>query len=163
MAEPKNETPKTEVKAEVNLDRPISTKELLELLSKMNDNSSNKLAEAIIESRKPYVDPKAEQNEEMFRKQTRAQMAQEREAKRQAQEACPHVIGCNPLSDRYDRNGLTSIIWHRFDSQDISGICTVCQRIFDPGDADYAQWRRLPSANRPSQSGERQYLRRRAV
>jgi hypothetical protein len=92
MAEPKNETPKTEVKTEVNLDRPISTKELLELLSKMNDNSSNKLAEAIIESRKPYVDPKAEQNEEMFRKQTRAQMAQEREAKRQAQEACPHVM-----------------------------------------------------------------------
>lgn len=161
MAEPKNE-PKAEPKIEVP-DTPISTAQLLDLLSKMNSESSDRLAKTLIESRKPYVDPRVEQNEEMFRQQTRMQMAEERKAKYDSQQACPHVIGCNPLSDRYDRNGLTSIIWHRFDHQDVEGICTVCQRIFAINDPDYIQWKRLPSANRASASGERQYLRQRAI
>jgi len=135
----------------------ISTKQLLELLAHMNADSSNKLAEAIIAAQKPYEDPKKEANEKMFREQTRRQSKQEREAMNANQAACPHVAGCNLLSEMRDPMGRTSIIWHTTDSTETIGICTNCQRIFRDNEPDYVEYRRKPSFNRPSASGRREY------
>lgn len=147
----------TEV-SEKSIDAPISTRQLLELLAKMNSESSKTLAEAIVAAQKPYIDPKVEQNEEMFRAQNRAQMEAERLAKYNEQHNCPHIAGCNPLSELRDPAGRTSILWHRSDSTEWLGICTYCIRVFRDTDPDYNVWRSKPSFNRPSMAGERNFL-----
>lgn len=135
----------------------MSTKQLLELLASMNEQSSTKLADAIIAAQKPYEDPKKAENEKMFREQTRRQTAQERKAQHDNQSSCPHIAGCNMLSEMKDPANRTSIIWHTSDSTETFGICTNCQRIFRDNEPDYVTWRRLPSFNRPSASGRREY------
>jgi len=135
----------------------ISTKQLLELLAHMNADSSNKLAEAIIAAQKPYEDPKKAENDRMFREQTRRQSEQERLAKHNNQINCPHIAGCNLLSEFRDPAGRTSIIWHTFDSTATIGTCTNCQRHFFEDEPDYMEWRRKPSFNRASASGRREY------
>lgn len=136
---------------------PISTGQLLELLSKMNAESAQTLAKAIVEAQKPYVDPATEANEKMFREQTRAQMEEQRRAKRAEQNACPHIAGCNPLSEEMHPSGKTAIIKHRLDSSEVIGICTNCQRVWHENDSDYAEMLRKPSINRQSMSGDRYF------
>lgn len=145
--------------ASVNLDQPanISTGQLLELLAKMSESQSNKLAEAIILAQKPYVDPRKEIDEENARIQAREQMRRQKEDQKYSQSVCPHVAGSNALSELPDTAGRTSIVWHRFDVGDELGICTNCTRIFTPADPDYAQWRMKKSYNRMSRSGDRQF------
>lgn len=133
----------------------LTVQELLALLAKMNDTSSEKLAAAIIESRKPYVDPNKEVNDQMWREQAREQAKREKANTAAYQKSCPHIAGCNSLSDLRDQAGRTSIVWHKLDSTEAIGICTNCTRVFHEDDTDYQEWRTKPSINKMSASGDR--------
>lgn len=135
----------------------INTAQLMELFKSMSQGSNETLAHAILESRKPYIDPRKEIDEENARIQAREQMRRQKEDQKYSQSVCPHVAGSNALSELPDTAGRTSIVWHRFDVGDELGICTNCTRIFTPADPDYAQWRMKKSYNRMSRSGDRQF------
>jgi hypothetical protein len=113
------ETPVAEVKeTKKSKSESISmTQEsLLELLMKFNEASSDKLANALLESRKPYRDPKQEENEEFMREQAREQRRRESANLKAYQDNCPHLAGSNPLSDQPDLRvahlGLNRDVWH---------------------------------------------------
>jgi hypothetical protein len=129
----------------------LTAKEFLELMKGQNES----LANAILEARKPYVDPKQEQNNELFRAQEKAQQERIELSKKQYQESCEHIVGCNPLSDSKHPSNLTSIIWHRFDNGEDIGLCTNCQRVFRASDPDYREWRNKKSYNKQSMAGQR--------
>jgi hypothetical protein len=135
----------------------MSPDALLELIARMNSDASDRLAKALIESRKPWTDPKQEENEQFMRNQERAQRERTALATKAYQENCPHLAGSNPLSDQSDLLGRTCIIWHTSDVGETFGICSNCQRVFRENEADYATWRRKPSINKQSRAGERQF------
>lgn len=142
----------------------INAAQLMDLFKQMNASSTQSaevmaqtLANAVLEARKPYVDPRVEENDRVAREQTRQQMAMQKAAREEAQANCPHIAGCNSLSDRMDPSGLTSIIWHRSDVGSENGVCTNCIRVFRPTDPDYRVWRVKKSFNKLSRSGDRYF------
>lgn len=139
------------------LEKPITVAQMMELISKMNEKSAQTLADALIESKKPYIDPKVEENDKIFREQNRRMKESEREMLKANQSSCPHIAGSSSLSEYPDMYGRTSIVWHEVDSTEVIGICTTCLREFREVDEDYAEWRRKPSINRLSRSGQRQW------
>jgi hypothetical protein len=138
---------------------PTDMAQLLELFAKLSAQTSSTnaqtIADALIESRKPYKDPAQEANEEMFRENTRRQFEQERINRKAEQDNCAHIAGCNSLSDERHPSGKSSIIKHYLDSGVLIGICTVCQRVWWPDEPDYKEAIQKPSINRPSRSGQR--------
>lgn len=118
--------------------------------------SSQILAEAIKDSKKPYKDPAHEENDKIMRDQMREVKSRMDESIRSSQRNCPHLQGCNDLSEvSGDR---TSIVQHRLDTGEVIGICTNCQRVFRQGDEDYLKEMRRKSGNRMSMAGQRVYL-----
>ncbi len=113
------------------------------------------LAEALIESKKPYVDPKQAENAEADRKRDAEIQARMRENLKRDRQNCKHIRGSNALSDWPDDHNLTSIIHHQLDNGKLIGICTNCQRVWYPGDADYNEWMSKRSGNRMSLAGQR--------
>lgn len=142
-------------------DAPITQAQLIALLTSIvsgQQKSESALATAIIEglkeSQKPYVDPKKEENEELFRQQARRIEETRRSNERASQQHCPHIAGCNGLSTSRDYQGRTCIIWHQFHpNAPAVGICTNCQKEFHSTDADYLTWRSIPSVSTPSTCG----------
>ncbi|MCU1301726.1 MAG: hypothetical protein JWQ87_2010 [Candidatus Sulfotelmatobacter sp.] len=119
-------------------------------------SSSGLLADAIKESRKPYVDPKQQENDETMKKQMREQSERIAADIRASQDLCPHLQGSNPLSEQPKQT--TSIVMHRRDTNDVIGICTNCLRVFRPSDPDYGIWMRKKSGNKISEAGRRFFL-----
>ena len=119
-------------------------------------SSANVLAEAIKKSKKPYIDPRQTENEEMARRAMREQMKRIQADIIAAQDSCPHLQGCNPLSE--SSSHLTSIVQHRLDSGEVIGFCTNCTRIFRSNDKDYRYWMSKKSGNRLSAAGQRFFL-----
>jgi hypothetical protein len=115
------------------------------------------IAKALVDAKAPYVDPRAAENEKAAREQARQQMKDQKAGLAAFQATCPHIAGCNSLSELMDSSGRTCIVWHVSDVQDELGICTNCTRVFQSTDPDYFQWRRKPSINKPSRSGHRQF------
>lgn len=113
----------------------------------------NTLAAALIDSKKPYVDPGQAENDRMFAESTRKNEENKRAMIKAGQSRCPHLQGCHELSA--EAGNRTSIVQHRFDNNLVIGICTNCQRVFKPGDADYMEWMQKKSGNIPSGSGLR--------
>lgn len=114
---------------------------------------SQVIADAIKEGNKPYEDPNVIQNQKNMRNQMRDQQQAIRNRIRAAQNTCPHLQGCNPLSD--SAGTKTSIVKHQFDTGVVLGICTNCNRIFKPTDPDYFQQMQRPSGNKMSIGGQR--------
>lgn len=143
-------------------DAPITSAQLMQLLTAFatsQKTSESTLAAAIVEglkeAQKPYIDPKKEANEELFRQQARRIEEQRRSNERASQQHCPHIAGCNGLSTSRDYQGRTCIIWHQLDSGETLGLCTNCQREIRATDPDYQKWRAMPSINTPSTGGIR--------
>ena len=86
--------------------------------------------------------------ERKLRRQMRALEKRMADAVAARQRECPHLQGCNPLSETYST--MTSIVWHFYDDQVWRGICTVCLRKFVPADKDFDYWFHQTSGNRPS-------------
>ena len=83
--------------------------------------SNRALSEALLESRKPYVDPKViEQRKQMAadRKMLIDQVIRER---RSARVNCPHI----------NEGGKLNIKWHQHSNGIILGVCGSCKSEFD--------------------------------
>lgn len=142
----------------------INAVQLMDLFKQMaatstqsSETMANTLAAAVLEARKPYVDPRAEENDRFAREQAREQMKRQKADREYSQSVCTHIAGSSPNSEMPDLAGRTSIVWHRYDVQDELGICTNCTRIFYPSDKDYGTWRVKKSFNLLSRSGDRQF------
>ena len=139
----------------------ISLSELAELVKAAVSSSQSEnariIAEALIESKKPYLDPRHAANEAAMRQSEVELQEQIKKRIKASQASCPHMQGCHELSDFSGQ--LTSIVQHRLDNGDIVGICTNCQRTFKPEDPDYLEWMKKKSGNRLSQAGIRMYYR----
>src|SRR5882757_7242548 len=153
------ESPETQLNTAADLtaqipsspDAPITQAQLIALLTSLvagQQQSQSTLAQAIVdgmkEAQKPYLDPKKEENEELFRQQARRIEEQRRSNERASQQHCPHIAGCNGLSTSRDYQGRTCIIWHQLDSGETLGLCTNCQREIRATDPDYQKWRSMP-------------------
>lgn len=112
------------------------------------------LIEAIIESRKPYIDPRAIENEESFRKAAREAAEATRRNLKINQDHCPHVKGLGGTEP-----GSSSSFWiHRLDTGETIGICSFCQKVISslvPEDQSYF---RKAGNNSPSSAGQRQFF-----
>lgn len=108
------------------------------------------IKDALVELRKPYVDPKVKENEEKQRAAMREMQARIKKNIADEQDACKHLQGSNVLSEK--AGSFTSIIWHFFPDKTLRGICTTCQRWFVPTDPDYGYWISQTTGNSPSSS-----------
>ena len=137
----------------------LTPEQLQQIISSAVENAGERsariLAEALIESRKPYKDPKQEANEIADRERDRNIRKYMEENLARDRENCQHIQGSNALSEYPNIRMLTSIIHHQTDDGNVIGICTNCQKVWRPGDKDYSFWMRKASGNRMSQSGQR--------
>lgn len=136
------------------------TKEELDALRKQNPKSETReiaeaIAVALIESKKPYVSPGEEENRRMAQEQMKRQGLSQRRQKKLEQESCPHIKGCNPLSDSQDIHNRSSFLRHRLDTGATFLMCTNCQKTIWQDDPEFNQWLNKPSGNRPSAAGDR--------
>jgi hypothetical protein len=97
------------------------------------------------------------ENDRNFRKELKILRTRINHAKKQEQQQCPHVAGCNIASETQDQLGRTSIVWHRTDLGIDVGICNNCHRLFQPSDPDYMEWRKKNSFNSMSAAGYRTF------
>lgn len=128
------------------------------MFQKLTADSNKALADAIIESRKPYEDPKVAENDKIFRENDRQTEARKKAGIRQEQDACSHIAGSNQLSEYPDERNRTAILWHQLDTGAEVGLCLVCQRVFDEKDSDFAVWRQKSSICRRSAAGQRRWV-----
>ena len=89
--------------------------------SKENAKANEKLAEALLESRKPYVDPRLVAEMEQRRKDRTALVNQEMRTRTMAKKACPHV----------NEGGKYNIKWMQHSNGIILGVCGSCRSEFD--------------------------------
>jgi hypothetical protein len=111
------------------------------------------LIAALAEIKKPYENPGDKVLAEQMREHNRQAEARKQANIKAAQDACPHLQGCNEMSQR--TGDMTSIIKHRLDNNQVVGICTNCTRVFMPGDEDYRKQMGRKSGNQMSQAGQR--------
>ena len=103
---------------------PLTMEQVLKMLLDQNRETaqSNKaLAEAILESRKPYIDPKYIAELEQRRKDRKALVDQEFKNRTYAKKACPHV----------NEGGKMNIKWMQHSNGIILGVCGSCKSEFD--------------------------------
>lgn len=90
--------------------------------------SGEAIAAALLEARKPYVDPRLKVQEEAARKSMRESARVQREAFLEAQKNCHHKKGSNPLS-WYSEENNSSFALHKLDTGEWIGICTNCTKV----------------------------------
>lgn len=147
---PAKETPET---PKDNQMLNLNVNDLVTLIRTVVAESNKTTAEAIIESKKPYVDPKQKENEEAMRRSMKEVELRRKEEERVSQDMCPHKQGSNALSDF--QGPLSSFIFHQLDTTELIGICTNCTKVIrstNPEDSKYFQ---MKSGNRPSRAGQR--------
>jgi hypothetical protein len=81
-----------------------------------------KLAEAILESRKPYKDPAVEAQKAKDRAELRALMEKDQRKKEWLKKNCPH---------RRPYDNTLNISWHEHSNGIIMGVCGECLSQFD--------------------------------
>lgn len=119
-----------------------------------NQNFAKTIAEAIVEARKPYVDPKQKANLESAKRSSRLQAIKQKAVKKAEQEACPHHKGSNPNSFRSDPFDY-SIAKIVLDSGEIVGVCTNCTRVFSSLFPEDVPFLRQKSSNQTARAGQR--------
>jgi hypothetical protein len=125
-------------------------------VSQAVEQSSKVIAEALIQSRKPYVDPKNEENDRRMRAsnhEIQQRIKREIEASR---DSCAHLQGSNALSEF--QGMLGSFVLHQLDTGVVVGICTNCQKQIWSNDPKDSEFFRRKSANRMSRAGQRFFL-----
>ena len=106
-----------------------------------------KLAEAMLESRKPYKSPSQMAAEEQGRQDLRDQINKNRKQKEWLKKNCPH---------RRPYDNTLNISWHQHSNGIIMGVCGECMSQFDARKAeDLALLRQDPQAHsRMARAGE---------
>lgn len=118
--------------------------------------STEQLVQAILESRKPYVDPKKAENDRRAREQMDEATARMRRDIEASRDVCQHKQGSNPNSISQGQG--SSFVLHVLDTGELIGICTNCQKLIsslNPGDRKFFA---VKSANIVSQSGSRIFM-----
>lgn len=124
---------------------------------KIVSEGMTELAKAIIEARKPYVDPRDVENEKAMRESMRVVNERMQRQIKASQSTCFHLQGSSENSDFTGQ--LSSIVMHRLDSGVVVGICTNCQlQIFsDDLSVETQKIFRMKSGNRMSSAGIRTF------
>lgn len=107
-----------------NTPASLSVDTLLQMLieqSRETAASNKALAEALLESRKPYVDPKVVADREQRRKDREALVNLTMRQRAYAKRACPHI----------NEGGKPNIKWMQHSNGIILGVCGSCQSQFD--------------------------------
>lgn len=144
------EIPKTEATAS------LSTETLLKMLIQTQKDlaaSQKQVADAIIESRKPYVDPnvlKQKQQELEDRKKMVEYDLAIRVAKKQQ---CPHLR----------ENGTSAINWMEHSNRIVKGVCNRCFSEFDSRDPKDVQLLRFDLKSQQNMGRAGQHTMTRAI
>jgi hypothetical protein len=88
--------------------------------------AQEKMAEAILESRKPYVDPKVLEQQRLALADRQKQINLEYRQKVATKRICPHKR----------ENGTYNIKWHEFSNHITMGVCGTCRSEFDTRNPD---------------------------
>jgi hypothetical protein len=115
------------------------------------------LAHALIESKKPYIDPRSVENDKAMRNSMRIVNERMKAQIIASQKVCPHLMGCNDLSEI--PSSLSSFVRHRLDTGVVVAICTNCQlQIFsDDPNPEVRKLFQMKSGNKMSQAGIRTF------
>jgi hypothetical protein len=108
----------------VNTPAGLTVEQLLKMFLDQNKETaaSNKaLAEALLESRKPFVDPKVVAEREQARQDRKMLIDQEMVKRSNAKKYCPHL----------NEGGNSNIKWHQHSNGIILGVCGSCRSEFD--------------------------------
>lgn len=141
--------------------KELITSAVAQAVAHSQESSAKIIAEAMLEARKPYVDPRQKQNEEMMREQMRDVQERINREIEASKASCPHLQGSNALSEFQGQLG--SFILHQLDTTEVIGICSNCQKIIrstndgKDGRPDDTQYFMRKSANRLSRAGQRQF------
>jgi len=113
----------------VDTPAPMTMEQLFKMnldLQRENIEANKKLAEALLESRKPYVDPKVVAQRIRDGEERRKQIEAEQRAKVLTKQLCPH------LRD----NGTSNIQWMEHSNHIVLGVCGTCNSQFDARNPD---------------------------
>jgi hypothetical protein len=154
MAKDKNDSPLTPDEPEVI----TLTREEFEALKKGKSDVellATSITSAMQDARKPYVSEGELANQRNAQEAMKRLAASQRAAKKWDQDHCPHIKGCNPLSDSLDTANRSAFIRHRLDTGATFLMCTNCQKVIWQDDPEFQIWYNKPSGNRPSAGGDR--------
>lgn len=155
-----NEGMKSE-KISLSLDdlKDIVSSAIASAVSQSQASSAKIIADAMLEARKPYVDPRQVENEKAMRDSMRIAQDRINREIEASKETCPHLQGSNALSEFQGQLG--SFVLHQLDTGEVIGICTNCQKIIrstndgKDGRPNDQQFFSKKSANRLSRAGQR--------
>lgn len=102
----------------------LSSETLLKMLidtQKQLAESQKEMASAILESRKPWVDPKVLEQKQRDLEDRRKQIAVQQAVKVATKRSCPHTR----------ENGTPNIKWMQHSNNIIKGVCGTCFSEFD--------------------------------
>ena len=102
----------------------MTNEQLMAMLLKVmqeNAQANRQLSEALLESRKPYVDPKVLEQKQRELEERRRMIALEQRERAARKRICPHKR----------ENGTFNIKWHRHSNNIILGVCGTCFSTFD--------------------------------
>jgi len=149
---------KAESKITLGMDelKALIATSVAEAVAQSSSVAGKVMAEAILEARKPYVDPRQVENDKMMREQMREsneRINREIEASRLS---CAHLQGSNALSEFQGQLG--SFVLHQLDTGVVVGICTNCQKQIWSNNPEDQIWFTKKQANRMSRAGQRVFL-----
>ena len=107
----------------------LSTEMLLKMLidvQKQAAESNKELAASILESRKPYVDPRVLEQKRLALEERQNEIRRELRRRIATKQQCPHVRD----------NGTSSINWMEHSNNIVKGCCSNCFSEFDTRNAD---------------------------
>lgn len=121
MVKPNEELPNvTKVDSPASMTMEQLFKMLIET-QKEQAKANEKLADALENNRKPYMDPKYLAELEQRRKDRKELVDQEMRKRAHAKKVCPHV----------NEGGKLNIKWHQHSNGIILGVCGTCRSEFD--------------------------------
>lgn len=102
----------------------LSTEFLLQLLIKTQQDAAaanKELAAAMLESRKPYVDPRVLEQKRLALEERQAEIRRELRRRQLTKQQCPHIRD----------NGTSNISWMEHSNNIVKGCCGNCFSEFD--------------------------------
>jgi hypothetical protein len=119
-------------------------------------NSNANIAQALVDARKPYVDPKTIANDKSTRRSMIAAKKKEKEAVAFYQDnVCPHTMGSSESSARSLPDSSFAV--HVLDTGEIIGVCTNCQKVISSTKHEDLRWFAVKGGNIRSAAGVRQF------
>jgi hypothetical protein len=114
------------------------------------------LASAFKESRKPWVDPKQEENNRNMRESMRQQAKEQRLGKIAEQESCAHLQGSSPLSAETTGN-KSSFCLLKLPTGEVVGVCSNCQMVISNRHPKHLVYFKKKGGNELASSGNREF------